>query len=297
MFTLIILALGMAAIAASFLSTSTSPITVEQALPAGVLALSWRRVSEIRTRNGLRTLWTGEGETAAFARAYSADRDGMRSAGFSWDNNTPVCWEAVPAPEDADVLAAVAAAESAADAIEAGKAAARIAAVQQADRDWLAHRAERERAIARLKACLDGQPWAWTKRKQEWAVSLLKDRPSERDARLADELVDEVEFMIAEVIKRLGAVRIEEWWDRAGDEGVRAAVLQACRLLSGLDEDRAAIRNNIGWSAAHSHTGHVVASLPELDQTQASHALRAVWAHRRQIGAELRAAIFGSAGV
>ena len=299
MFTLIILALGMAAIAASFLSTSTSPITVEQALPVGVLALSWRRVSEIRTRNGLRTLWTGEGETAAFARAYSADRDGMRGVGFSWDNHTPVCWEAVPALEDADVLAAVAAAESAADAIDAGKATARIAAVQQADRDWLAHRAERERAIARLKACLDGKPWAWTKRKREWAVAILEypDRPTERAARIAGELVDEVEAMIASVIARLGAERILDWWERAGLAEVRVAVLEACRVLSGRDEDFAALKNGIGWSAAHSHVGHVVASMPELDQTQASHALRAVWAHRRQISPELRGRVFGSEAV
>ncbi|MCJ2035592.1 hypothetical protein [Methylobacterium sp. J-068] len=118
------------------------------------------------------------------------------------------------------------------------------------------------------------------------------DQPTARAARIAAELVTEVEAMIAAVIARLGKERIIEWWDRAGDEGVRIAVLQACRVLSGLDEDRAAIRNGIGWSAAHSHVGHVVASLSELDQTQASHALRAVWTNRKQIPVELRERIF-----
>lgn len=103
--------------------------------------------------------------------------------------------------------------------------------------------------------------------------------------------------MIAAVIARLGSERIMDWWERAGLTEVRVAVLEAYRVLSGRDGDFAALRNGIGWSAAHSHTGHLVASMPELDQTQASHALRAVFAHRRQISPELRQRVFGSAAV
>lgn len=101
--------------------------------------------------------------------------------------------------------------------------------------------------------------------------------------------------MIEAVTARLGAERIQDWWERASLPEVRVAVLEACRVLSSYDEDFAALRNGVGWSAAHSHVGHVVASLPELDQSQASHALRAVRAHRRQIPTELRERIFETA--
>lgn len=294
MFSLILLALALGAIAASAASAAHSPIPVSEALPAGVLALSWRRVGERNTRNGPKTLWRSEpGNTSPFQRAYAADRDNMRVVGFSWDDRTPVCWEGIPAGSNEEVLAVVAAAEAKADAIQEQE---RIEKVQAADRDWLEHGAERAQAIARLKSCLDGKPWAWTKRKREWAVAILDaaDRPTERAARIAGELVAEVEAMIEAVTARLGSERVLDWWERASLPEVRVAVLEACRVLSSYDEDFAALRNGVGWSAAHSHTGHVVASMPELDQTQASHALRAVWAHRRQLPVELRERIFES---
>lgn len=294
MFSLILLAIALGAIAAS---AAHSPVPVTQALPLACLGLSWRRVGERNTRNGPKVLWTSEhgGDTSPFQRAYAADRDAMRTVGFSWDDRTPVCWESIPAASDEDVLAVVAAAESKADAIREQERVAKL----HAARDWLENGAERAAAVARLKACLDQRPWAWTPRKKKWAVAILEypDCPTERAARIAGELVDEVETMIAVVIARLGTVRIEEWWERAGLAEVRVADLEACRVLSGRDEDFAALKNGIGWSAAHSHVGHVVSSLPKLDQTQASHALRAVWAHRRQISAELRGRVFGSEAV
>lgn len=298
MISLLLLALALGGVIASAYAAAQSPVPVTQALPAGVLALSWRRVGERNTRNGPKTLWTSErgGDTSRFQRAYAADRENMRVVGFSWDDRTPVCWESIPAASDEEVLTVVAAAESKADALQEQE---RIEKLQEGDRDWLENGATRAAAIQRLRECLDGKPWAWTKRKTEWAVAILEnpDRPTARGARIADELVDEVEAMIAAVIARLGAERVLDWWERAGLPEVRVAVLEACRVLSSYDEDFAALKNGIGWSAAHSHVGHVVASLPELDQSQASHALRAVWAHRRQISPELRQRVFGSAGV
>lgn len=72
---------------------------------------------------------------------------------------------------------------------------------------------------------------------------------------------------------------------------------EGCRFLSDRDQDHAAVRNRIGWSAAHSHVGHVLASMEVLGQAEASHALRAVYAHRKQLTPDLRLRIFGSAGV
>ncbi len=291
MFTLLFFLVSVGLVAAAAASAAHSPPPVDQALPVGVLGFVWRNAGERNTRNGKRTLWKAEGDAARFARAYSADREGMRAVGFSWDDRTPCCWEHIPAPVPYTVEEVIAAAEARADSAERARERDRLAA---AEVEWAATGAARAEAIEALRACLATRAWAWSKRKRELAQSLLGDRPSDRDARLARELVGEVEYLVETVTARLGAERIEEWWERAGVPGVRAAVHLACRVLSDLDADWATARNKRGWSAAHSHAGHVLASLPELGQAEAAHALRAVYAHRRQIDLGLRLAVFGS---
>ncbi|MCJ2078113.1 hypothetical protein MKK68_21110 [Methylobacterium sp. E-016] len=188
------------------------------------------------------------------------------------------------------VLAAVAVAEAAVDAGDAVREQARVAAVQAADNEWLANGAPRAADIAALQACLVEKKWAWNKRKRALAESLIGDRPSVRDAGIARELVAEVELLIEQITARLDALTQSEWWERASILEIRVAVHEACRFLS--DQDHAAHRNGIGWSAAHSHVGHVLASLEVLDQAQAAHALQAVYPHRRQLTPELRARVF-----
>jgi hypothetical protein len=294
MFTLALFIISLVAIAAAAASAANTPLPLDEALPVGALGLAWRRTGERQTRNGRRTLWHAEGDTSRFARAYTADREGLRAVGFSWDDRVPVCWEAIPAPSPIEVWQAVEQAEAAADSAERTKEAARLAA---AEKEWAEGGAVRAEAIDALRACLATRAWAWNKRKRGLAQSLLGDRPSDRDARLARELVDEVELLVRTVTQRLGEERITEWWERAGNAEVRAAVHAACQVLSEMDADWATVRNARGWSAAHSHSGHVLASLPTLGQPEASHALRAVWAHRRQISPALREAVFGLAEV
>lgn len=204
----------------------------------------------------------------------------------------PVCWESVPAPVPYTVEEACAAAEACADSTDRARAREKLAA---AEAEWAANGAARAEAIDALRACLRTRAWAWNRRKRELAQSLLGDRPSDRDARLARELVCKVEYLVETITARLGQERVTEWWERAAVPEVRTAAHEACRVLSEMDGDWATVRNSRGWSAAHSHAGHVLASLPELGQSEASHALRAVWAHRRQISPELRERVFGSA--
>lgn len=279
-------------VAAAAASAAHRPLPLDVALPVGALGLAWRSAGERNTRNGKRTLWRAEGDVARYSRAYAADRDGMRAMGFSWDGSTPVCWEAIPAPVPYAFDEAIAAAEARADSADRARAREKLAA---AEAEWAATGAARAEAIDALRACLKTRAWAWNRRKRELAQSLLGDRPSDRDARLARELVGEVEFLVETITARLGQERVTEWWERAGLPDVRAAAHEACRVLSEMDGDWATVRNARGWSAAHSHAGHVLASLPELGQAEASHALRAVWAHRRQIPAYLRERVFGSA--
>ncbi len=292
MFTLLFFLVSVGLVAAAVASAAHRPLPVDQALPVGVLGLVWRNAGERNTRNGKRTLWKAEGDTTRYGRAYAADRDGMRAVGFSWDDRTPCCWGPVPAPPPCDVEEACAAAEARANSADRARAREKLAA---AEAEWAAAGAARMESINALRSCLKNRAWAWTNRKAEVARTLIRDRPSDRDARLARELVGEVEYLVQTITARLGHERIEEWWERAGVADVRAAVHEACQTLSDMDADWATVRNARGWSAAHSHAGHVLASLPELGQSEASHALRAVYAHRRQVPAYLRERVFGSA--
>lgn len=292
MFTILFFLVSVGLVAAAAASAAHRPLPLDEALPVGALGLAWRSAGQRQTRNGPRTLWKGQGDTGRYSRAYAADREGLRELGFSWDGGIPVCWEPIPAPVPYAFDEAIAAAEAVADSAERARERDRMAAVEA---EWAANGAARAEAIEALRACLATRAWAWSKRKRSLTESLLGDRPSDRDARLAKELVDEVEYLVAGITLRLGQERIEEWWERARLADIRTAVHMACRVLSSMDADRATVRNDRGWSAAHSHVGHVLASLPVLGQSEASHALRAVWAHRRQITPELRLAVFGSA--
>jgi hypothetical protein len=290
----------MAAIAASIAASANRPVPVVEALPVACLGLRWSRLRDVRTGNGPRVLWAGEGDTAHFRAALNAARPALSDVGFSWGTRErnggdviPVCWEN-PARPESDVLDAVAVAEQAVrEKAEADRLKAQAEAAAEAAA-WYRDGAARQEAVDALRASLKAMPWAWSRRKAELARALLKDRPSERDARLARELVDEVETMVAGVLARVGSERIEACWERAADPVVRAAALSASRVLSALDEDHASIDNKSGWSKAHSHSGHVLSGLDELDQTQASQALRAVYAHRRQLPRKLREAVLGA---
>lgn len=292
MVTILFFLVSVGLVAAAAASPANRPLPLDVALPVGALGLAWLSAGQRQTRNGKRTLWRAEGDTTRYSRAYAADREGLRAVGFSWDGGVPVCWEAIPAPVPYAYDEAIAAAEARADSADRAKKREALAA---AEAEWAANGAARAEAIDALRACLRTRAWAWNKRKRELASSLLGDRPSDRDARLARELVGEVEHLVETITARLGQERVTEWWERAGVAEVRAAAHVACRTLSDMDSDWATVRNSRGWSAAHSHAGHVLASLPELGQPEASHALRAVYAHRRQIPPALREAVFGSA--
>ncbi|MGU3541416.1 hypothetical protein [Methylobacterium sp. A52T] len=290
MFTLFFFLVSVGLVAVAAASAAHRPLPLDVALPVGALGLAWRSAGQRQTRNGPRTLWKAEGDLTRYSRAYAADREGMRAVGFSWDGSTPVCWEPVPAPVPYTVEEACAAAEARADSADRARQREKLAA---AEAEWAATGTDRAAAIEALRACLRDRAWAWNKRKRELAQSLLGDRPSDRDARLAREFVSEVEYLVETITARLGEEKVMEWWERAGLPDVRAAAHEACRVLSDMDSDWATVRNDRGWSAAHSHAGHVLASLPELGQPEASHALRAVWAHRKQIPSALREAVFG----
>lgn len=156
MLTLLLLALSLAALAASIAASAHRPVPIVEALPVAALGLRWSRVGERQTRNGPRTFWTAVGGYAPFSRLYDADRDGMRDLGFSWADGSPCCWEPFPAPTDAAFEAAFARADEKEAAIRAKAAAARAVVAPEVEADRLT-------AVDVLRASLKAMPWAWSR--------------------------------------------------------------------------------------------------------------------------------------
>ncbi|MBE7203564.1 MAG: hypothetical protein INR70_38010 [Parafilimonas terrae] len=311
MITLLLLAITVAAIAASAAAAVSrpldEPLPVEASLPAAALGLSWRRLRQVQTRNGTKVLWAGEGDEERYSRAYNVARDALRGVGFSWGTAereggrvVPLCWEdPAAAPEALD--AALVAADEALVRDDL-----RLARVEQMRREARENSArlvadDSRAALAALRESLDKLHWAWPKKKRAIAEELLRE-PMELDdvprvavAEIAVKLTAQVAEAVAAVRARVAADPVNDWLERARDPEVRLAVHVGLKILSEMDEDRATLDNGYGWGRSHSHAGHVLANLPELSIIEASQGLAAVWRHRKQLRPEIRQSIFGSA--
>lgn len=312
MITLLLFALTVAAVAASAAAAVSrpldEPLPVEASLPAAALGLSWRRLRQVRTRNGDRVLWAGDGDAEIYSRAYGLARDALRGVGFSWGTAereggrvVPLCWEdPVAAPEALD--AALAAAEEA-----LAKDDLRLARAEEMKKEARANSArlvadESRAALAALRESLDVLYWAWPKKKECVARELLRepmecdgDVPKVAIADLARKLTGQVADAVAAVRARVATDAAHDWLKRARDPEVRRALQVGLKILCEMDEDRATLDNGYGWGRSHSHAGHVLANLPELSIIEASQGLAAVWRHRKQLRPEIRQSIFGSA--
>ncbi|WP_298961469.1 hypothetical protein [uncultured Methylobacterium sp.] len=104
------------------------------------------------------------------------------------------------------------------------------------------------------------------------------------------------ERVVAQTRKRLRVpVGIE--MGNVRDPVVSAAALEAVGYVSALDGDWALHRNKSGWGKPSSAVGHVLAAEDALDEIHASHALRILRIHRRQLPAALAARLFAHAAV
>lgn len=283
-----------------------APIPLGAAIPLAGLGLTWRRLRDLRTGRGPRTLWTGEGDPARYSRAWRLSKAALHGAGYSWGTVertggvvVPLCWED---PDQGDQLAL--------DAIASAEA-----ALAEDDRRVVEAEA-RKRRDAELEAALNGDArradmealreslrlrgWAWSRRKRDVATALLAEKPGPgrapraAAAKLAREMVAEVEAAIEAVRARVARDPAHDWLARAEDPDVRRAVHYAVQVLTDLDRDMASLDNGVGWGRSHSHAGHVLAGLPELSIIEATNALAAVWRHRKQLQPALRQRVFGS---
>ncbi len=275
--------------------------------PLAGLGLSWRRLRTVRTGRGERGFWVGDGDPTRYSRAWRLAKSPLHEAGYSWGTAErsggqvqPVCWED-PAQGDQASLDAIAAAEAALAADDVRVAEAETRRAREAELEAQLNGAARVADMEALRESLRMKAWAWSRRKRDVAAALLAEKPGPGGApraaaaKLAREMVAEVDAAIEAVKARVATDQSHsDWLARAADEDVRGAVHYATQILSDLDRDMATVENNIGWSKAHSHTGHVLAALPELSIIEACHALAAVWRHRRQVRPELLRRIYGT---
>ncbi len=145
---------------------------------------------------------------------------------------------------------------------------------------------------AALKALLRAHRWAF-RRPDDADRFAQETRLTAGQLRFARGLLSDAEHVVRRVEERLATEAGAEDLARAKDPAVRRDVLEACRCLSSLDEDRATDANGAGWSQATTLVGHRLAEERELTAQQAAHGLRLVHPHRKQLMPGLRQRLFG----
>ncbi|MFH6786609.1 hypothetical protein [Methylobacterium sp. MA0201] len=210
----------------------------------------------------------------------------------------PVFWED-PARGDAVAVDAIAAAEAAVAADDRRLAEAEARKRREAELEAELNGDARRADMEALRTSLRVKGWAWSRRKRDVAHALLAEKPGPGGApraaaaKLAREMVAEVDAAIEAVRARVARDPAHDWLARAEDPDVRMAVHYAVQVLTDLDTDMASLDNGVGWGRSHTHAGHVLAGLPELSVIEATNALSAVWRHRRQLRPELLRRIYG----
>ncbi|ACS39731.1 MULTISPECIES: hypothetical protein [Methylorubrum] len=152
-------------------------------------------------------------------------------------------------------------------------------------------------ARAAAEESLRTQRWAWTLRanveQAERYLARGEDLSLDSAKRLR-ELTKGANRVVARALQA-ATVPYEPEVARAGDSSVRAAAREGVAFMTRLDSDWSQDRNREGWGRATTVMGHVLDTLGELSVSQASHALRVLRVHRRQLPPALAARLFDGA--
>jgi hypothetical protein len=223
----------------------------------------------------------------------------MTAAGFSWTNlgheggHLLPCWWDTGIAYDVDAL------RVAADRAVADSAAWRDELARR-DAERLAYELAYVAPLAapirtELAALIGDRPWALGRYLSEARDLAATADWTRHGLRAAERHLSNARGNVERANERLGRVPPALWFARAADPDVRAAALSACRILSALDTDWAAVRNAAGWSQATTWTGHVLSEREVFDQGEAAHALALLHRYRLQLADELCLVLFGSA--
>jgi len=281
---------------------TTAPQVFDRAPEA--FGLVWEYARKVK---GERELFIARGDTPEYTEAYRRCRQELRDIGFS--NAEPYWGDTFTGTRPCFWMTAAGWSPAAVEAVEA-LVPVRRREVEEREAAWKAEREAREAAVARAnesliedakaaaRRSLGTRRWSWVRPVDiEEAEGLITDPglgiPGAR--RLLD-LVKRASANVARTEQKI-TIAYEPELARAGDADVRAAAVEALAHVTAFDADRAAHRNDIGWSRATTLAGHVLTGKGDLDATAASHALRILRIHHGQVPAALRARLFGDLAV
>ncbi|GJE47000.1 hypothetical protein GOFOIKOB_0019 [Methylobacterium tardum] len=281
-------------------------VTRQWQRPPEGLGLTWQVAPrELRVSGELKALWTATEPSQDYDDAL-ASQEGrhLRTVGYSYDrlSGLPCFWESA----HLDRQAAQVLVNTARNGLQAYREKLARQRADAAEREaFEAANRERQaaedldlatRAIAAAKESLERHEWAWALADDVTrARRLILIPPAQLERRLAWALEMYVERAQANVDRAMAAMTAiyEPEAERAAIEDVQIAALEGCRLLSARDSDRASINNKMGWGRTTTVKGHVLSSHERFDTILASHALRALRTHRRQLPPDLDRRLFG----
>lgn len=255
--------------------------------PPEAFRLRWEPARIVGTRRGERRLAKANA-TPEFEAAWGVAYEELGEAGYAWDGPHRVLfWERNGL--DRESLAELV--DSIADRVTKADAEAIRLEQERIEREAAAEAERRAREAAFIEGAREEARLSLRDRHWSWARAVDVDEAYELLAREDLDrvgairlltLVDNARRNVARSEKKI-AIAHEAEIGRAEDPEVQAAAHEAIKVITAFDEDRASIRNDIGWSKATTIDGHVLAGLDRLSVEQTSHALRLLRVHRRQI--------------
>ncbi len=281
-----------------------TPLSLPQAAPLEGppigFGLQWEALGEHRRYGHAMQLWVGRGDAQAYSDAYRPAnfRSRMVDAGYSWTDRggegslIPCFWGLSQPSSIEDIRADVEALVAAVAELRARQARSR----EEREAEAKARLAEEAAPIrAELSRLVTQAAWQFGRHVEEAEGLAGREVWVRGSLERAARLLANAAACRRRAEERLNRPAAPDLYARAEDEGVRGAARDACRYLSERDEDRASVRNGIGWSQATSWVGHVLSEREILSRGEAAHALGVLWGHRAQLPASLRGACFGAA--
>lgn len=268
--------------------------------------LAWEYSRPVR---GGRRIYVATADTGAYADAYRRCYPEMRALGFTyaepWHDDewkglrpafflSPQGWDKA-AVEEVRALVPIRIREERARRAQEEERHARRDAELAASREEARLRRERfvEDARAAAQDSLTCRRWAWARPAlvEEAEALLAREDLDEAAATRLLALAANADATVARA-GRAAAVPVAAERTLASDPAIREGCLHAVRYLTVYDSDRATIENGLGWGRTTTVLGHVLAGMEELSEAQATHALRILRIHRRQLPPALDAAVF-----
>lgn len=260
--------------------------------------MKWRPVGTHRRYGHTLALWIADHATQPFLDAYRGAKEALITAGFSWTDRghdgpgLRPCWWDVGPIHLCDLANA---SDLAIRTAEASRDEAARATKSRLERE-LAELAPVAAPIrADLSAIISDRPWALGRHLAEARDLCGRESWNRWELRNGERHLSNARGNIERAVARLGKTPPETWYARAADPDVRAGALSACRILSAMDDDWAAVQNGRGWSQVSCWMGHTLSEREVLDQGEAAHAIGLLHQHRRQLPDELNLLLFGSA--